>query len=167
MSEEYRIPKYRVRTELLLVGRETIRADLFLAEHAERHAGRERPFDLLNGEKTFFPVRTEERGTILVRRRGVLMASFSADEALENDASARELLAEARTEGTDAREVEVEILLEGGTDVSGRVAYVLPPGEQRLQDFLNRTGPFFRVWDGETLHLVNRDRVVRIRARPE
>lgn len=164
MNEEYRIPKFRVRVKLLLSDRTTLRADLFLGEHTERENGRERPLDLLNDDEAYFPIQHPERGSELLCRRAVLLASMSADEAVQNDPGARALLSEARSEATDAREVRVELLLEDGTEVSGTVAYILPRGEQRLQDFLNTSGRFFRVWDGETLHLVNSDRSVRIRA---
>jgi len=167
VTEEYRIPTRRVRVELLLAGRGTIRADLYLLEHGERAIGPERPQDLLNGTKRFLPVEHPERGTVLVRRRSVLMASLAADDALENDPGARELLAEARIEETHAREVPVEVRLEDGTEISGTVAYVRPRGEQRLQDYLNSTETFFRVWDEGAMHLVNGERAVSIRARRE
>lgn len=167
MSEEYRIPTHRVRAELLLAGQGTIRADLFLGEHTERNVGRERPLDLLNGSKAYIPLGHPERGSILVRRRAVLMASLSADEALRSDPAAEELLSETRIEETDAREVHVELLLEDGTEISGSITYVRPPGERRLQDFLNTSETFFRISDGDTLHLVNGERTVRISADPD
>ena len=167
MTEEYRIPTHRIRADLLLAGQEMMPADLYLGEQSERDLGRERPLDLLNGKKSFLPVKLPEDGTVLIRRTSVLMASLPADEARENDPRADELLAEARTRGTDAREVDVEVLLEEGTRITGRVAYVLPRGEQRLQDFLNNSETFFRVWDGETLRLINGDRAVTITARSD
>lgn len=167
MTDEYRIPTHRIRTELLLSGKEPMPADLYLGEQSERDLGPERPLDVLNGKKAFFPAKLPEDGTVLVRRTSVLMASLSAEEARENDPRADELLTEARSEETDAREVDVEVLLEDGTRVSGTVAYVLPRGERRLQDFLNNSETFFRVWDDETLRLVNGDRAVTITARSD
>lgn len=167
MTEEYRIPTYRVRAELLLAGQETMPADLYLGEQSERELGRERPLDLFNGKKSFVPVKLPKEGTVLIRRTAVLVASLTAEDVRENDPRAEELLAEARTEGTDAREVDVEVLLEDGTRITGTVAYVLPRGERRLQDFLNNSDTFFRVWDGETLRLVNGDRAVTITARSD
>lgn len=164
MTEEYRIPTYEISIDLLLAGPSKIRADLYLGEYSEREIGRERPLDLLNGSKKFFPAHREDRGLVLIRRRAVLTASLAADDAVRIDPTARELLSEARVEGTDAREVGVELTLEEGTEVTGTVAYVLPPGERRLQDFLNNTDTFFRVWDEGTLHLVNGDRVSSLRA---
>ena len=165
MTEEYRIPTRRVPAELLLAGRGTMRADLYLLEQGDRTIGPERPQDLLNGTKRFFPVEQPERGTVLVHRESVLMVSLSSDDALESDPGARELLSEARIEGSHAREVHVDLRLEDGTEISGTVAYVRPRGEQRLQDYLNSSDTFFRVWDGDAMHLVNGDRTVSIRAR--
>lgn len=166
MTDEYRIPTHQIPVELLLAGPSTIRGDLCLGEHSEREIGPERPLDLLNGDKRFFPVRKDGEGVVLVRRRAVLSASLSADDVVRIDPTARELLSEAPVEETDAREVGVELTLEDGTEVSGTVAYVLPRGERRLQDFLNSSETFFRVWDGATLHLVNGDRISRLRAEP-
>ena len=165
MTDEYRIPTHRIRSELLLAGQETMPADLYLGEQSERDLGRERPVDLLNGKKSFIPVQLPDDGTVLVRRTSVLMASIPSEDARETDPRADELLDEARAGGTDAREVDVEVLLEEGTRITGTVAYVLPRGERRLQDFLNNSETFFRVWDGDTLRLVNGDRVVTITAR--
>lgn len=167
MTDEYRIPTHRVRTELLLNGQDPMPADLHLGEQSERDLGPERPLDVLNGKKAFFPATLPDDGTVLVRRTSVLMASLSAETARENDPRADELLSEARREESDAREVGVEVLLEDGTRVTGTVAYVLPRGERRVQDFLNNSETFFRVWDGEILHLVNGDRVVTITARSD
>lgn len=167
MTREYRIPTRRIRAELLLTGRDQIPAELYLGEQSEREMGPERPLDLLNGKKTFFPVRLPEDGTVLIRRTSVLLASLAAEEVLDGDPRADELLSEARMQGTDAREVELEVLLEEGTRISGSVAYVLPRGEQRLQDFLNNSATFFRVWDGERVHLVNGDRAVTVTARSD
>lgn len=167
MTEEYRIPTHRIRADLLLAGQETMPADLYLGEQSERDLGRERALDLLNGKKGFIPVQLPGDGTVLIRRTSVLMASLPADDARENDPRADELLEEARAGGTDAREVDVEVLLEEGTRITGKVAYVLPRGERRLQDFLNNSETFFRVWDSDTLHLVNGDRAVTITARSD
>lgn len=167
MTDEYQIPTYRVRTEMLLAGRETMSADLHLKENSERNVGPERPLDLLNGKKSFFPVQRPGGGTVLIRRTSVLMASLPSEDARENDPRADELLTEARTESSDAREVGVEVLLEEGTRITGAVVFVLPRGERRLQDFLNNSGTFFRVWDGDTLCLVNGHRTVTITARSD
>lgn len=165
MTDEYRIPTYRLPVELRLTGRGTVRAGLFLGEHAERGHGRERPLDLLNGDKSFLPVRLADGGHVLLRREAVLVASLSAADALKGDPSARELLEESGHEETDARSVEVDLTFEEGSEVSGRVAYVQPRGQQRLQDFLNDSDTFFRVWEDETVHLVNSARAVSISAR--
>ena len=167
VTDEYRIPTQRLRVELLLTGQETMPADLYLGEQSERDLGPERPLDILNGKKSFFPAKLPEDGTVLVRRTSVLMASLPAAEARENDPRADELLSEARSEESDAREVDVQVVLDDGTRVTGTVAYVLPRGERRLQDFLNNSETFFRVWDGEFLRLVNGDRAVTITARSD
>lgn len=164
MSEEFYVPKHCVTAELRLPDCPAMDVDLFLGERAERHTGRERPSDLLNGAKRFFPVRTRQGDAMLVRREAVLTLSFSAEVLGPDPGIPGGPLAEGEEEPADLRRVEVTILLDDDIRVTGEVAYVLPRGEQRLQDFLNRMEePFFRVWEGERVHLVNREHVVRIR----
>ena len=57
---------------------------------------------------------------------------------------------------------EGRVLLEDGTDLQGTVSYVMPEGQRRLQDYLNRGPRFLIVRAGETARLVNRGRIVRI-----
>ena len=56
----------------------------------------------------------------------------------------------------------VEILMEDETHFRGTVSYILPEGSRRLQDFLNQKDRFLVLRDGETVRLLNKNRIVRI-----
>lgn len=163
MSEEFYVPKHCVTAELRLPDCPPMSVDLFLGERAERHTGRERPSDLLNGDKRFFPVRTRQGHAMLVRRKAVLSLAFPVEALGPDPGVPGGPPGGDEEEPADFRRVAVEILLDDDIQVSGDVAFVLPRAEQRLQDFLNRLDElFFRVWEDDTVHLVNREHVVRI-----
>lgn len=168
MSQEYHVPTYRLPTELRISDSAPMDVDLFLGEHAERHKGRERPSDLLNGEKQFFPVETSYGGHLLIRKAAVLFLSVSTEDVLANDPGMKDLLDAGQETPREARRVKAAIRLEEDTRVTGEIIFFMPPGEQRLQDFLNLSPEtFFRVWDGDRVHLVNGDRIVRIEVRED
>lgn len=147
----YRVPKFQVPAEVLLVGQEPMRISLHFSEHNERRTGRERPSDLLNGNKTFLPVRAEEGDMGLIRREAVMVLTVDAREEAED------VDGDSAPEG--ARRQRIRVYLEGAREVEGVVTYLRPAGQQRLQDFLNSSEQFFPLRDGDAVHLVNKHRI--------
>lgn len=161
MTEGYRVPKHRIPAEVVLAGQPPREIELFLAERAERHTGRERPSDLLASGEPFFPVRTDATGHELLRRSAVLVLTVRAEDELDPAPPEPEGLAEAGAPAEDAERREVFLQMEDGTEVRGSVTYLGPAGSRRLQDFLNRADAFVRVRDGDLIRLVNTSRIVR------
>lgn len=153
-DEVYRVPKFQVPADVLLVGHEPIRISLHLSEHNERRTGWERPSDLLNGNKTFLPARAEEREVGLIRREAVMVLTVDAREEVEEGEGG------AVPEG--ARRQRIRVYLEDGREVEGLVSYLRPAGQQRLQDFLNSAEQFFPLREGDAVRLVNKHRVLWI-----
>lgn len=161
MSERFQVPKHEISARVLLPGGSRRELTLYLGERAARHSGPERPSDLLNGDERFVPVRFPERGFALLRRRSIVAVRVDAEDELAGTADDEELFGpDAAPEGVERR--EVRIVLEDGTEVTGTIAYAMPPGERRLQDYLNRGRPFVRVREGDHVDLVNSERVVRV-----
>lgn len=156
MTEGYRVPKHRVPAEVVLAGQPPREIELFLAERAERHTGRQRPSDLLASDEPFFPVRAGASGHELLRRSAVLVLSVRARDELDPAPPESEGPAE---EGAERREVFLQ--MEDGTEVRGSITYLGPSGSRRLQDYLNRAEPFVRVRDGDLIRLVNTARIAR------
>lgn len=150
-DEVYRVPKFQVPAEVLLVGQEPMRISLHLSEHNERRTGRERPSDLLNGNKTFLPARAEERETGLIRREAVMVLTVDAREEAEE--GERDAVPE------QSRRQRVRVYLEDGREVEGLVTYLRPAGQQRVQDFLNSAEQFFPLREGDVVRLVNKHRI--------
>lgn len=153
-NEVYRVPTFQVPAEVLLVGQEQMRISLHLSKHSERRTGRERPSDLLNGNKTFLPARAEGREVGLIRREAVMVLTVDARE------EGKDVESEAAPDS--ARRQRIWVYLEDGREVEGLVTYVRPAGQQRLQDFLNSAEQFFSVREGGAVHLVNKHRILWI-----
>ena len=158
MSEEYRVPKREVTAEVTVVGRDTATLKLFLSQAAQGHMGFERPSDLLNGHETFFPAVDDHGDLILLQREAVKVVSVATKDEMED---------EAATPGSGApaaSAVEVEVMMEDASTISGTVVYVMPMGRTRLQDFLNTGDKFLPVRQGGMVHLINKQRIARITA---
>ena len=54
----------------------------------------------------------------------------------------------------------IELILEDGSRVHGSLTYWRPQGQRRFQDYLNSAEEFIPVREGDTIHLVNRERIV-------
>ncbi len=160
MTERYLVPKEPAPITLKLAWQEPLKVSLYLAQRAEKHKGTECPSDLLNGGDRFIPV-TDEEGRLLVFQRDALMLVSVAAEYEEGWAGAE------GDEEEVATSVKVELGLEDGTRVGGTLTYWRPEGQRRLQDYFNTAEQFIPVRDRDTVHLVNRDRIVFISPSPD
>jgi hypothetical protein len=149
---DLRVPKRRVLAEVLLPAGGARRIALFLAEATSRHAGPERPSDLLNGGDDFVPAFDEEAGTMSFLNRAGLAAVRIPPELESADGDGLTL----------ATEHDVEVLLGNGTTLRGLVSYLRPPDHSRLVDFLNEGEPFFRLVEASAITLVNKRHVSRV-----
>ena len=157
MPGEYRIPKRQVPAHVTLVGEPTLELHLFVGQYAASHDGGERPGDVLNGRESYVPALDAQGGTRLLNLDAVLVVTVAArDEGV---------LGALEFQTTDAACVEVGVALEGGLHLRGVVRYVLPAGQQRLQNYLRQPERFLPLYDGPWLHWVNRRRVVWVESR--
>ncbi len=162
MTEEYRVPKHRVPATVRMANGAVRSVELFAGDHAERHDGAERPSDLLGTDAPFLPVEDEEEGFLLIHKPSVSLVTV----ALEAEVGAEPVDAEDRAlvdpEMEGVQRKEVRLALDDGTEVRGLMALVLPPGERRLQDFLNAADRFVRLRDGDRVRLANLERIARV-----
>ncbi|MDF1562151.1 MAG: hypothetical protein P1V51_03860 [Deltaproteobacteria bacterium] len=156
--EAYRVPKTKVQATLGLAGREARQVSIFLAHQAERHAGPERPSDLLEGEATFFACVDAEDGFVLIQREAVAFLKVATEVELGSDHLPAEDLG-----ASSAQAVPVTVMLEDDRPLEGTVVFLLPDAQQRLQDYLNVSGTFFPLRAGEEIYLVNKRRILWIR----
>jgi hypothetical protein len=153
VAESYRVPKHPVPIKLRLAWQEPKELSLYVAKHAARHTGAEYPSDLLNGGDRFLPALDEEGRYLVFQRSQVMVLSVSAE--YEKD------LTDLKDAGEEAvTTLDIELILEDGTRVQGAVSYWRPQGQRRFQDYLNSAEEFIPVREGDTIHLVNRERIV-------
>lgn len=161
MPDAYEVPKHQVPARIVLPGSEPRDARLFLSERAERHTGPERPGDLLNGDQPFFPVSFDDTGFALLRRTSVLVVTVRAEDELVAGATDGQGIVEEEEEDADGAERhDLRLVLDRGPALEGTMTYLMPPGERRIQDYLNQADDFVRLRRGDRIHLVNTARIV-------
>lgn len=171
LAAEYRIPKREISVEITLLGQSTKviqlirgrRAEravyhLFLSERAQMRQGAERLSDLLNGSGEFLPAVEPPHKHVVLLNKDALMVLTAAAEA--------EFPAEEMSDATMAAGVgggvQAEFILQDGSEIKGRVGFVMPEGKKRLVDFLNLPERFFAVRDGAVAQLINKKCIVRV-----
>ena len=158
MTAPYTVPKREVRAEVRLSSRAPAVVRLFLSERAERHAGPERPSDLLNGTLAFLPARDDEGQLVLLNRDAIVALRVSAELELDGEAARAEDLAADRMTA-----VGVEVTLDDGSAIRGTIKYLMPEAQSRLQDFLNTGDQFITLLGEGAAHLVNKRRIASVR----
>ena len=157
LISDYRIPKLEISAEVSLLAHPQKDVKLFLHEHAESHAGAERPSDLLNGPGEFFPAVETSGKLVLLHRDSVTVISVPAESEFPEEGPG-----EGAGDPEQASRVPVEVIIQGGTVIRGTVRFVLPEGRNRLIDFLNMTDSFLTVRENGLARLINKRRLVRV-----
>jgi hypothetical protein len=156
MADKFAVPKEKIQATVKLAGAGDLSVFLFLAESAATHLGPERPSDLLTTAR-FIPVVLDDGGFSFLQVGAIQMLSVPAKSELGENMTAEYLAAQGATT------LSVEICLDDATCFSGTVIYLLPEAQRRLQDFLNDLpDQFFQLRDGDTIHLINKDHIVRV-----
>lgn len=164
MPERYQVPKHEATARVILSDGSRRQITVFLSERAEHHSGPERPSDLLNGDDSFVPVSFPESGFALLRTTSVMVMTVDVEDELVGTAEAEDVIGSGP--GPDGVERhDVRIGLDDGSEVRGAITYLMPPGERRLQDYLNQAPTFVRLREGDRVKIVNTDRVVRVQPR--
>ena len=114
--------------------------------------GSETPLEMLNRPDAFFALTLAEGGVALVPKARVLEITCSEDVPPPDPDRV-----------TAAMQVELEVILPGGTEHRGRVTLELPPGRRRTLDFMNGEGDFFALWSEGRTRYINKLHVRLIR----
>ena len=152
MSEEYRIPRRQIMAQVTLVSEPPRDLLLFVGLHAASHDGFERPSDVLNGRDSYVPARDAQNTMRLLNLDSILVVTVAAKD--------ESVLGSVEFQASEASCMDVVVALEGGLRLRGYVRYVLPHGQQRLQNYLRLPERFLSLYDGPRVHLINRRRVI-------
>ena len=157
LIDEYRIPKLEISAEVSLLAHPQKEVKLFLNDRAETHAGAERPSDLLNGAREFFPAVETSGKTVFLHREAVTVISVPVESEFPPEESGEDY-----PEPETASRLPVEVVVQGGTVIRGTVSFVGPEGRNRLIDFLNMPDRFLVVREEGLARLINKRRIVRV-----
>ncbi len=151
----FSLPRTTVLARLRLTAGEELPGTIFTSDRVQQHEGPETVLELLNRPEEFFAFRPDKvEGVLLIAKAHTV--SLSVDEPVFPDP--------ARLEA--ARWVDMDVVMAGGTTISGRASFEQPDFHQRLLDFLNATrDAFFAVSHDGTTHYVNRAHVLFARPR--
>lgn len=150
----FALPRTTVPAVLILTTGAPAPGAVFVMDRAANHDGPETVLDMLNRVEPFFPFRPEARPDavlLIAKAHTVLLAVKGAPFADPVRASA-------------AQNADLELVLEGGSTITGRAQFELPDAHRRLLDFLNASrDPFFAVTEQTTTNYVNRSHVLYAR----
>lgn len=164
MPERYQVPKHEASAEIRLADGSRRRVTVYLSERAQSHAGAERPSDLLNGDDRFIPVNFPDTGFALLRRTSVVTMTVDVEDELVGAGGTEDVFGPGPDpEGLERHDVVV--ILDDGSELEGTMTFLMPPGERRLQDFLNRAPTFVRLRENDRIEIVNSDRIVGVQPR--
>jgi len=150
--EELRVPQREIAVTLRLIDGSRHEGTLF-APATGPDGAPGRLVDRLNDHAEHFIPLAAPGGGCLVSKSALVAVHLAAEDGrLEWH------------EGEQEHEVEVSVLLEGGVELDGRVAYSLPPERRRILDFFNATLGYVPLREAAgSLVLFNRDPVIRAR----
>ena len=170
LTAEYRIPKREISVEITLLGQsssmiqrlsgrraERLVVHLFLSERAQMREGAERLSDLLNGPGEFLPAVEPSHKLVLLNKDALMVLTASAEAEFPVEETPEAMPASGTGSG-----VQAEFTLQDGTEIRGRVGFVMPEGKRRLVDFLNLPQRFFAVREGVVAQLINKKCIVRV-----
>jgi len=154
--ETLRVPKRAVEVRLLLEGGESLEGALYVPPTGP-YGGPGRLIDRLNDEaEAFMPLVSDGSHTHLVSKTRILTLEI---EAGQEDLEPIDTFA--------SRELLVSIETVGGLTLSGRLVFVMPPGQRRTLDFLNAAPPFISLADEDKTTLIRRSGIISVREQEE
>ena len=151
----FSIPKDKISATLRLEDGTSLEVNLFLAQPIDG-VRTERPSDLLTGVE-FIPVSQESGGFRIVRRSAIASLTVRADVESGGELSVEDLA------GGFAKKTDLEVRTRGGALLKGTAVYLLPEGQQRVQDMLNQPDALLMLRDGDLVHLVPKTQIIDVR----
>jgi hypothetical protein len=144
---DLRVPTISLPVEIRCVDGSAIAGEIFLPSHSSRQPGPMRPEEWTDTAPAFFPIRVHDtRSLTILNRDAVVTMTVPAGEA--------ETVA-----GTPVSRVAIDA---GGATFEGDIVIDMPPGHQRVADWLNAPGLFITLRAGLVHHLIQKRHVTRV-----
>ena len=143
----FQVPQKKLTARVRMKGDRDLDGVFYYAA-AGPGGGEGRLTDRLNdADERFLPLAQEGRGCLL-NKEWILIVTCDAGLAPPEEAA--------------EHHIAVQIHLADGTDLEGRLHFTMPPGRERLLDFINAAPRFIPVYGDGVAHLVNRDAITSI-----
>jgi hypothetical protein len=150
-DDELKVPVAPLPATLHLAGGAITCGRIFVPSTASRHEGPTRPDEWVDEPAAFFPFLPDDGIAPELINKAAVVAFTVPAWADEPDAD----------ETVPAPRLAVVVECDGAT-FRGEVALDLPAHRRRARDLLNAPGGFLMVRDGDSHHLVNKSRIVRV-----
>ena len=150
----FRVPKLRVTVELVLMGGERRDVELFVAGQRANAPTRQYVIDLLAGDESFLPARSDD-GMRLYNKDNLLWVAIDLSGG---EVPVEEAAAEPEQEFFDVRK-SIAVEFAGDRRLEGDLLYSPPPGRSRVTDYLNEISRFFRLWTPSHVFMVNKNHI--------
>ncbi|MBA3495703.1 MAG: hypothetical protein H0T86_01195 [Gemmatimonadales bacterium] len=137
----------RVPAEVVLAEGIVLAGDLHLYARPTYPPGPETVLEMLNRQESFFALTLDGAVTFLSKTQVVVVTCRDQAALADPDRASA------------ARQIELEVVVQGGTEFRGRAALELPPSRSRTLDYLNGAGVFFAIGTEEVSWYVNKSRV--------
>jgi hypothetical protein len=137
----------KVPAEVVLAEGIMLAGDLHLYARTTYPPGPETPLEMLNRDDAFFAL-TLDGGVTFIPKTQVIVVSCRDQARLLDPERA-----------SAARQIELEVVMQGGTEYRGRAVLELPPSRSRSLDYLNGAGVFFALASDDVSWYINKSRV--------
>lgn len=144
---DWGITTNKVQAEVVLAEGIVLAGDLHLYARPTYPPGPETPLEMLNRSDAFFAL-TLAGAVTFVPKSQVVVVSCRHQEPPDDP---------ARTSA--ARQIDLEIVVQGGAEFRGRATLEMPPSRSRSLDYLNGAGAFFAITTDDVSRYVNKSRV--------
>ncbi|MBN2371841.1 MAG: hypothetical protein JXO72_15270 [Vicinamibacteria bacterium] len=149
--EGFRVPKRGLQVRVLLEGRQEFIGQLYVPETGP-YGGPGRLSDRLNNEdEDFMPLSCGESGVFLICKSRIIFIEVDVNQE------------EPEPMDVADRNIEIRIDTIDGHAISGRISYMMPPGQRRTLDFLNAAPAFIPLLGAGKITHVRRASVTRVR----
>ena len=138
----------KVPAEVVLAEGVGLAGDLHLYARTTYPPGPETPLEMLNRNDLFFALTLEGGGVTFIPKTQVVVVSCRD----------RARLVDPERESA-ARQVELDVVVQGGGSYRGRATIELPPSRNRSLDYLNGAGVFFALGGDDVTWYINKSRV--------
>jgi hypothetical protein len=154
---EFRVPTVALPAEALLTDGRTLAGRIFVPATASRHSGAMRSEEWMDEAVDFFPLLADgATSSVILNKRQVLVLSLKS--SVQDDEPEEESNAATR------RRVRVRC---GGHDFEGTVRIEMPESQSRVLDYLNQSGRFLGLWDGQQHRLIQKGQITSVQENPE